>query len=174
MSQENPGNTDGTENGGGPAEGTPEIPVPPVVPPAVPPVEPPVDGPPVTPPLAPPPAYTAPSAYGPPGAPIAPPPYGYPTAARAPILSILSMVAGIISTIGLWVVFFPLGGIPGLLFPVAALVLGYLGKKREPQTARGFWLAGIIMGYVGVAAAILSIIGWILLFVISGTDSTYN
>lgn len=185
MSQDNPGNTDGTENDGTTADGLPEIPVPPVVPPAVPPVEPPVDGPPATPPLAPPVAPpvegyappVAPPAYSAPTAPPAPAPYGYPAATKTPILSILSLVAGILSTIGLWILFIPfVGTFLGIPFPLAALILGYLGKKREPQAAKGLWLAGIIMGYVGLGLAVLALVGWILAAVFGAFDSSssYN
>ncbi|HVX06464.1 hypothetical protein [Humibacter sp.] len=107
--------------------------------------------------------YGAPQ-YGPPqpqyGGPQQPP-YGvpqygqpYPPApAKTPILSILALIGGIIGVISLgW----------GVLFGIAGIVLGFLGKSREPQ-ARGFWLTGLILGFVSVGLIVL----WILFIVIS-------
>jgi 4-amino-4-deoxy-L-arabinose transferase-like glycosyltransferase len=80
-----------------------------------------------------------------------------PAPARSPILSILSLIFGILSVItGL----FPLFSlIPG----AAGVVLGFLGRSREPQ-AKGLWLTGLITGFVGIGIAVL----WILFFVIVG------
>ncbi len=47
----------------------------------------------------------------------------------------------------------------GFLFGVAAIVLGHLGRKREP--AQGMALAGLITGYASVA---LSLIMWVFIF----------
>jgi hypothetical protein len=105
--------------------------------------------------MPPPPAYGAPGVN--PYAPAAP-------TAKPAILSILSLVAGIIGIIGLPVAFVPfVGGIMALFLPAGAIVLGFLGKSKEPQ-ARGFWLTGIITGFVGVAIALLSIIIWGIVF----------
>lgn len=82
-------------------------------------------------------------------------PYGQP-AAKSPILSILSLVGGIVG-----IVLNLAWGI-GFLFGIAAVVLGFIGKNKEPQ-ARGFWLTGIILGFVSIAIAIIY---WIFLAII--------
>ena len=74
-------------------------------------------------------------------------------AGKAPILSILSLVGGVVGLLlaCCW------GA--GFLFAVAGVVLGHLGRKREPN-GKGLALAGLITGYVGAG---LSIVTWILL-----------
>ncbi|BDZ44984.1 hypothetical protein [Naasia aerilata] len=52
-------------------------------------------------------------------------------------------------------------------------MLGFLGKKREPWASKGLWMTGIILGFVGLAIAIISLIGWIVLFANYGTVQTY-
>ncbi|HSP74941.1 MAG TPA: hypothetical protein VLO31_01850, partial [Cryobacterium sp.] len=135
----------------------------------------------------PPPAYGAPTpppAYGAPTPPPAygaqesqPPAYGTPysapygaPAAKQPILSILALVAGIIGLLGVPIVFLPIvGGILGLFIPAAAVVLGFLGKSKEPQ-ARGFWLTGLITGFIGVGLALVSIVIWSVVFASMPTE----
>ncbi len=157
------------------------VPVPPVEPapaaaPAavVPPAPPGVD-PYATPAYAPPPpaGYTAPT-YQPPGY---APAYsnGYYGAPQVPKgLAIASMVTGIASIV------FSVYGF-GILPSIAAIITGNLARKRQPL-ARGFWLAGLICGYIGLGFAILWIIG-IIIFIAyfaanastldSGNYSTY-
>lgn len=106
------------------------------------------------------------AAYGQP-APGYAQPYGEP-AAKSPILSILSLVGGIVG-----IVLNLAWGI-GFLFGIAAIVLGFIGRRKEPQ-ARGFWLTGIILGFVSVAIAIIF---WIVLGVFfaslsSNLNNTY-
>ena len=91
---------------------------------------------------------------------VPPPPSETPYAAAAPagkspILSILSLVGGVVGLLlaCCW------GA--GFLFAVAGVVLGHLGRKREPN-GRGLALAGLITGYVGIAISVLT---WILLIV---------
>ena len=65
---------------------------------------------------------------------------------------------------GFFVVFIPIvGGIMQLLIPAAAVVLGFLGRKKEPA-AKGMWLTGMILGFVGIAIGLLSIILWSVAF----------
>ncbi|WP_434318359.1 DUF4190 domain-containing protein [Leifsonia sp. P73] len=80
-------------------------------------------------------------------------PYATAPATKSPILSILSLVGGIAGIV-LNLAF----GI-GAVFGVAAIVLGFIGRTREPQ-AKGFWLTGIILGFVSVAIAIIFWIFW--------------
>lgn len=74
--------------------------------------------------------------------PVAPEPqYGAPqyatTTAPTKTLSLISLIAGIVG------LFF------GTIFAIAAIVLGFMGRSREPH-AKGFWLTGIILGFVGL------------------------
>ena len=74
-------------------------------------------------------------------------------AAKSPILSILSLVGGVLGLLlaCCW------GA--GIAFAIAGIVLGTLGRKREPN-GKGLALAGLITGWVAVA---LCIIMWVLL-----------
>ncbi len=83
----------------------------------------------------------------PPAAPVAPGP-----AKPSTILSLLAMIGGIVGLL-LSCCF---GA--GILFAVAGIVLGFLGKNKE--NARGMAMTGIILGFIGAA---LSIIIWVLL-----------
>ena len=125
----------------------PSIPLPPSA--AVPPIE--------SAPVPPtPPAAAAPAPYGYPGyaAPqaYAPVPAGPPTG-----LSLASMITGIAGLV-LFLV--------GFGFPpaVAAVILGHIGQKRQPY-ARGFWLTGLITGYIGVGLSLLSLVVLIVILV---------
>jgi hypothetical protein len=70
----------------------------------------------------------------------------------------------VIGIIGSPVVFIPIaGGIMGLFIPAAAVVLGFLGRSKEPH-ARGFWLTGMITGFVGIGLGLASIIVWVIVF----------
>jgi hypothetical protein len=113
--------------------------------------------------------------YGQPAQPYVQQPYGAGApVAKSPVLSIISMVTGIIGLLGFWVVFFPfVGGILQLFFPAAAVVLGFMGRQKEPQ-ARGFWLTGLITGFVGLAIGLLSIILWAVFFATVGQFDNGN
>lgn len=130
-----------------------------------------------------PPAYTPPAestpSYGAPSYQQAPPanpyaqapngaaPYGQPyspVAAAPKTLSLIGMIAGIV---GIVISLFGFGF--GLIFSIGAVVLGFLGKKREPA-AKGFWLTAIITGFVGIALSI--IFGIVLLFIIIGAANS--
>jgi hypothetical protein len=133
---------------------------------------------PPTPPIAPPPP---PGYYSPPPP---PPQYqpGQPTGAAygnypaqyatyaAPMqpagLAIASMILGIVGV--LFSFFYGFG-----LFPaIAAIITGHIARKKQPH-ARGFWLAGLITGYVGLGLCVLVIIGIVVLFAaIGGTSFT--
>lgn len=104
------------------------------------------------------------------------PPYspGATTGAKTPILSILSLVAGILALLGVGIVAIPfVGSVLGLFFPAAAIILGILGKKREPNASKGLWLTGIILGAIALAIAIIAAILWGLAVAASGSYSTY-
>jgi hypothetical protein len=91
-------------------------------------------------------AYGQPSPYAQPGSHNAygqPAYYGVPAAPKS--LSIASMCCGIAALIGFG--FF-------LLPQLAAVILGHLALRREPA-GRGMAIAGLVMGYVGIALTIL-------------------
>jgi hypothetical protein len=89
-------------------------------------------------------------------------------------LSLISLIAGIVGLVGFFVVFIPIvGGIMQLIIPAAAVVLGFLGRRKEPA-AKGMWLTGIILGFAGLAIAVLSIIFWSIAFAnIPITDTNF-
>lgn len=107
--------------------------------------------------LTPPPA----AGYTPPTPPAPAAPYsGIPVAAPSKTLSLIGMIAGIVG------VFISLFGGWGLIFSIAALVLAYLGKKREGLLAKPFWLTGLITGYAGVALSVIWLVVYIIGFVV--------
>ena len=89
----------------------------------------------------------APVQYGQPGTPFnayGPPAYyGLPPEPKG--LSIASLCCGIAAFIGLG--FF-------LLPQLAAVILGHMALKREPS-GKGMAIAGLVLGYVGIALALL-------------------
>jgi hypothetical protein len=93
--------------------------------------------------------------------------YGQPSyygGAPAPkTLSIASMCCGIAALVGLG--FF-------LLPQLAAVILGHLALRREPA-GRGMAIAGLVMGYVGIAVTILVLV---IVGLVIGTarNSGYN
>jgi len=133
-----------------------------------------------------PPAYTPPAestpSYGAPSYQQAPPanpyaqapngaaPYGQPYspfAAAPKTLSLIGMIAGIVG-----VVISLFSGGFGLIFSIGAVVLGFLGKKREPA-AKGFWLTAIITGFAGIGISVIWGIVWVLIFV-SAASTGYS
>jgi hypothetical protein len=90
---------------------------------------------------------------------------------RSPLLSILALVAGILGLIFAiffwWIPF--VGAIIALLVSAAGVVLGHLGQRRE-RSARGFWLTGLITGYIGVGLSLLALIGWIALAIFAAAQ----
>jgi hypothetical protein len=94
--------------------------------------------------------------------------------AKTPVLSIISLVAGIIGVLGTGVLIIPfVGSFLGLPIPLAAVILGFLGKKKEAR-AKGMWLTGIILGFLGLAAAIIALIGWGVLFAVGGSTGSFD
>ena len=89
-------------------------------------------------------------------------PAGSASPQRSPLLSILALVAGIVGLVFAlifgWIPF--VGAILGLLISAAGVVLGHLGQRRE-RSAKGFWLTGLITGYIGAAISLLWLVVWI-------------
>ena len=97
------------------------------------------------------------------------------TPAKAPVLSIISLIAGIVAFLGAWIVVIPIvGSILGLFIPAAAIILGVLGKKKEPQASKGLWLTGIILGIVSLAIAVIGLIFWIVAFASAGASGAFD
>jgi hypothetical protein len=99
----------------------------------------------------------------------APPPPASPSGDAAKTTSLIGMIVGIVGFL-----LSPFFG-SGLLFSIAAIVLGYVGRKREPQ-ARGFWLAALITGWIGFAIGVIFLVVGIAVIVAGLNDpsSTLN
>ncbi|MEO3931609.1 DUF4190 domain-containing protein [Micrococcaceae bacterium Sec7.4] len=94
--------------------------------------------------------YGATPQYGQPGGPFnaygQPAYYGVPPEPKG--LSIASMCCGIAAFVGLGIFLLP---------QLAAVILGHLALRREPS-GRGMAIAGLVLGYVGIALTILVIV----------------
>jgi hypothetical protein len=99
----------------------------------------------------------------PPSTPYAP----APVSGKSPVLSILSLIFGILGVV-LSLFLFGTGFLPG----AAAVVLGFLGRRKEPQ-AKGMWLTGLITGFVAVAIAIVVWIGLAVIVGLAGASSNH-
>lgn len=107
-------------------------------------------------PVPPAPGYTAPDAapaYG-----QTAPAYGQPSGAKTNVLAIISLVASIAGFVILW----GIGSIAGVI--CGHIALGQI--KKTGEQGRGMAMAGLILGYVGIA---LAIIAAIIFFVIIGS-----
>lgn len=91
-----------------------------------------------------------------------PPPPSAQAVAPSKTLSLTSMIAGIVGIV--LTIFYV-----GILFDIAAIVLGFLGRSREPS-AKGFWLTGLITGFAGLLFSILYIV--LIAFVINAAIKT--
>ena len=94
--------------------------------------------------------------------------------AKAPVLSIISLIAGILGFLGAWIAFIPFVGIIAWPVPIAAVILGFLGKKKEPQASKGLWLTGIILGFVSLAICVIGLLVWIVLLATAGSTGYYG
>jgi len=75
---------------------------------------------------------------------------------KFPVLGVIAMISGILGiVIGIfgW----------GLLLSIAGIVLGHIAFSRE-RAAKGFWLTGLITGYIGVLINIIVLVGVFVLF----------
>lgn len=100
--------------------------------------------------------YAAPAAPGAPAGAYAPA-GGYATA--APVKQTLSLIAFIAGLVGLLL---SLAGGFGFLPALAAVILGFMGKKKEPQAPKWMWLTGIITGFVGMGISLIWGILWVV------------
>jgi hypothetical protein len=77
-------------------------------------------------------------------------------------LSIASLCCGIAVYLGFGVFILP---------QLAAVILGHLALRREPS-GRGFAIAGLVMGYLGLVLTVLAIVGLAILTTVASTSST--
>ncbi|WP_426997666.1 DUF4190 domain-containing protein [Pseudarthrobacter sp. N5] len=91
--------------------------------------------------------YGQPNQYAQPGNPYGQPAYyGMPVEPKG--LSIASMCCGIAIFVGFGFFILP---------QIAAVILGHIGLKKEPA-GRGFAIAGLVMGYIGIALTVLAFV----------------
>lgn len=95
----------------------------------------------------------APPAATPPPAPYAAP-YAAAPAAAGPKqgLSLTSFILGLGGLVLSWIPFF------GPLVSIAAVILGFIGKAKEPGAPKWMWIVGLITGFVGILLGILFIV----------------
>lgn len=111
-----------------------------------------------------------------PAAPAAPAsPYAAPTAYGAPVagpkqtLSLTSFILGIAGIVFSWIPFL------GFLASLAAIIIGFMARKREPGAPKWMSLVGIILGFVAIVIGIIVIILLVISIVLSAnTYNTYN
>jgi hypothetical protein len=94
-------------------------------------------------------------------------PYGQPypgMAVQPKTLSIASLCCGIAVYVGFGFILLP---------QIAAVILGHLALRREPS-GRGLAIAGLVMGYIGLALTVLAIVSLAMLFSVAATSSYTN
>ncbi|MCU1556478.1 MAG: hypothetical protein JWN09_473 [Microbacteriaceae bacterium] len=96
----------------------------------------------------------------PPPPPSAPPasPYVAPAAGPKQTLSLVSFILGLAGLVFSWVF------ILGFLASLAAIILGFIAKSREPAAPKWMWLVGIITGFVAILISVIVIIIAIIAF----------
>jgi hypothetical protein len=104
--------------------------------------------------------------------PTPPPAYSAPPAAYAPpagggkqALSLTSFILGLAGFVFGWV------PVLGLVVAVAAVVLGFLGRAKEPGAPKWMWIVGLILGFLGILFGLVYII---LFFIGLSIASTGN
>lgn len=123
------------------------------------------------------PAYAEQAGYGAAGGTTPPPAYGaagygaqgYGTAPPKPV-AVMSLISMILGILGIVISLFAWGF--GFVLSVAAVVLAFIGRKREPH-GRAFWLTGMITGFAGIALAVIfgviALLGFLFLMGVSNS-----
>ncbi|WP_457972908.1 DUF4190 domain-containing protein [Arthrobacter sp. D1-17] len=91
-------------------------------------------------------------------------PYGQPYAGmpvQRKSLSIASLCCGIAVYVGFGFILLP---------QIAAVILGHMALRREPS-GRALAIAGLVMGYVGIALTVLALVALAMLFSVAATSS---
>lgn len=91
----------------------------------------------------------APDPVTPPAAPAAPAYVAAPAVGPKQTLSLVSMILGIVGFLLAFVL--GLGFVPG----VVAVILGFLGRRREPGAPKFMTLIGIVGGFVAIAVGLI-------------------
>lgn len=135
-----------------------------------PPAAPPAYVPPAYPPGAQTPPYAAPGAYQPPAYPGTANPYaygGYAAAQKTNTLSIVSLIASIAGFI--WIL--PFVG------SLAGAIMGHIALNQIKQTGekgRGMALAGVIVGWAGLALVVIGVIIFFGLIAVAGSTTGFS
>jgi hypothetical protein len=92
-------------------------------------------------------------------------------ASKTNVLSIISLVAGILGLLGMCVGVIPVLGwfcsVPGGLFGLAAVILGFLGTNQVKATGdkgKGMAIAGLVLG----ALTLLGLCVYIIISIVAG------
>ncbi|HZQ33225.1 MAG TPA: DUF4190 domain-containing protein [Mycobacterium sp.] len=109
--------------------------------------------------------------------PPAPPPMPYGSAPPPPVsprngMGITALILAIIGLLLCWIPIF--GTVAAGILGILAVIFGFLGRgraKRGEATNSGVALAGIILGFLSILAAVVSIVLWFLLFKSVGFSS---
>ncbi|GEM_PF-4844696 len=91
-------------------------------------------------------------------------PYGYPQKPPANGLAIAAMVCGICSIALFWGIY------TGIILGILGVVFGFVARSRGNK--KGFTLAGIITGFIGIALTIVMIFA--IIFSIIGYSDSYD
>lgn len=84
----------------------------------------------------------------PPASPVGTPSSGVPTGAKKG-LSLTAFILGIASVV--LFIFSWFAAVIGLV----AVILGFIGRSKEPGAPRWMWLLGIILGFVGIVIGVI-------------------
>jgi hypothetical protein len=89
-----------------------------------------------------------------PSTPPTPPtsPYVAPAAGPKKALSLTSFIIGLAGVVLFFTSWF------AILLGIAAVVLGFIGKAKEPGAPKWMWLIGVIAGFVAIVLGIIVII----------------
>jgi hypothetical protein len=83
-------------------------------------------------------------------------------------LSLTSFILGIAGIVFSWV------PILGFLASLAAIILGFIGRKNEPAAPKWMALVGIILGFVAIVIGLIVVILWIVAIVASASLGSYT
>ena len=82
-------------------------------------------------------------------------PYVAPTAGPKQTLSLVSFILGIAGFVFAWI---PVVGIIGFLAGLAAIILGFMAKSKEPGAPKWMWIVGLVGGFLAIAISIVYIV----------------